>query len=215
MMTGFFSKPRLRGALLAAMVAASAAAATETAMFGFTPERNMTVEAGSPAGRLERGDRGGDPVVGAARLPDLRRPPGPRGQDLRRHQQPGALQREAHRRPRRRRRLRARRRQLPVAVDAHQAPFRAGQRLAAAGGLLDAVRRGRAPVLRLQPLRGRCRGHRGVPRRRERRALPGRGRFQRHRRGRHLEARHDGGAQRLPAQPRGLLSPWPLATCCS
>ena len=82
--------------------------------------------------------------------------------------------------------------------------LRPRQRLAAAGDLLDPVRRGQPPLLHLQPGDPRLPRHRGVEGR-QRRARDRREGEGADRRGRGVGVRHDGGARRLPAQPRGQL----------
>ena len=121
-----------------------------------------------PARQLGRQDRQEREVVGRRGLADLRRAGGGGRQGLRGHEQRGAAQSEAQGRPGRRHGLRRRRRRVPLADDPRQAALGPRQRLAAAGRLLDPLRRGQAPLLHLEPGHDRLPRHRGPPGRQER-----------------------------------------------
>ena len=97
-------------------------------------------------------------------------------------------------------------RRLPVAGHHRQARDGHGERLARAGRLLIARGRGEAPLLRDEPRRTGVPRHRGIHRWQERRPLPGREAERPDRRRHRLEARHDQGARRLPAQHGQLVA---------
>ena len=142
--------------------------------------------------------------MGRRGLAGLRRPVGGGRQGLRGHEQRRAPRPGAAERPGRRHGVRRGDRRLPLADDPREAHLRPGQRLAPAGRLLDALRRGQPPLLHLQPGHPRLPRHRGDEGR-QRRARDRREGEGADRRGRGVGVRHDGGARRLPAQPRGEL----------
>ena len=176
-------------------------------MFGNTFARNMVSdEKGLPAdwdvktGRNVKwwADVGSQAYAG----PVGRGRQGLRGHEQRRPPQPGSAQR-----PRRGDGLRRGDGRLPLADDPREAHRRPGERLAAAGRLLDTLRRGQPSLLHLQPGHPRLPRHRGLEGRQRRagRRREGEGPGRR-RRG--VGVRHDDGAGRLPAQPGGAAPRW-------